>query len=66
MDVTTTKTTDAQRQLAARFLDFWRVFGKNRMAVLGLAMLAVSVLVGRGLKVGGVVSVTARGGKVGD
>ncbi|MFZ5905216.1 MAG: dipeptide/oligopeptide/nickel ABC transporter permease/ATP-binding protein [Chloroflexota bacterium] len=45
MEAASTKTTEAQRQLAARFLDFWRVFRRNKMGLVGLAMLVVIVIV---------------------
>jgi peptide/nickel transport system permease protein len=45
MAFTSTKTSEAQRQLMARFQDFWRVFRKNRMAVVGMWMLVIIVFV---------------------
>ena len=45
MESTSTKTSEAQHQLMTRFQDFWRVFGKNRMAVVGLWMLVIIVFV---------------------
>jgi oligopeptide/dipeptide ABC transporter ATP-binding protein len=45
MQTTSTKTSEAQRQLMARFQDFWRTFRKNRMAVIGLWMLGSIIFV---------------------
>jgi len=41
---TTAQVTDFQNQWVTRFLNFWRVFSKNRIGVVGLVMLVVILL----------------------
>ncbi|MEW6400897.1 MAG: dipeptide/oligopeptide/nickel ABC transporter permease/ATP-binding protein [Chloroflexota bacterium] len=42
---TTTQTVTANLQVGTRMLQFWNVFSRNRMALVGVAMLVLIVLV---------------------
>jgi oligopeptide/dipeptide ABC transporter ATP-binding protein len=41
---TTTQVAEPQNQWAGRLLNFWRVFNKNRIGIVGLVMLIVIIL----------------------
>ncbi len=41
-----TLTAEPKNQLAVRFFEFWRLFNKNRMGVVGLGMITVVVITG--------------------